>query len=427
MPNNSDNNDNSQLTPQPGDVIKSDNELAANLIRSKIDKVYQTTEPDAKIEEDEARASIKRSKHQQFMYDLTTSDKSLVEIQTAWHKYYLSLSNEDKKQVWQEFYESNKNIQPTVKPTDPQTVNDHVKDRATYNPKNRFNQTLDKTQTAKNKRKLKAKITWKQQLQSLIFGLSMGAIVVFIVLFSFFNQVFIAPFIQPSRNVTATPIILSTNTIAPSNTPEVIIPKINVEIPINYNVRTTNENTIEDDLEGGVVHYPTTVDPGQIGNAAFFGHSANNIFNPGKYKFAFVLLHELVPGDVFYLTYNHIVYAYKVFRITIVSPSDVSVLGPVSGHSTTATLITCNPPGTSLDRLVVVGNQISPNPSSDVEAAPALTTTSQVVHLPGNGPSFWSRFISTIYGKIISLIFVVVAIIVIWKWLRKVSKNFKSN
>jgi LPXTG-site transpeptidase (sortase) family protein len=260
----------------------------------------------------------------------------------------------------------------------------------------------------------------------MLFGLAMGAVVVFILLFSFFNQVIIAPFIQPSRTQTATPIILSTDTVAPSKTPEVIIPKINVEIPVVYNVNTTNENVIENDLEGGVIHYPTTALPGQIGNASFFGHSSNNILNPGKYKFAFVLLHDLVRGDVFYLTYNDTVYAYKVFSTKIVPPNNVSVLNPVVGHPATATLITCDPPGTSINRLIVTGDQISPNPSGDTQATPTILDASanSVTQLPGNGPSLWQRFSSTIFGKIISIAFVLSMLAIIIRWYKK---EFKSD
>ena len=189
-------------------------------------------------------------------------------------------------------------------------------------------------------------------------------IVLIIFLFGFFNEVIIAPFIQPSRTAAATPLIVSSDSVAPTTTPEVIIPKINVEIPVNYSETSTNEADIENALENGVVHYPTTALPGQTGNAAFFGHSSNNIFNKGKYKFAFVLLHTLVPGDTFYLTYNGKVYVYKVISRTIVDPSNVGVLGPVPGQTATATLITCDPPGTSLHRLIVVGQQISPDPST---------------------------------------------------------------
>jgi LPXTG-site transpeptidase (sortase) family protein len=129
--------------------------------------------------------------------------------------------------------------------------------------------------------------------------------------------------------------------------------------------------------------------PGQDGNAAFFGHSSNNIFNPGKYKFAFVLLHELVNGDTFYLTYSGQVYIYQVVSHQIVSPNDVAVLGSVSGQTATATLITCDPPGTSINRLVVVGKQISPDPNSNTAATAHIIA--QPAELASNGPSLWSR------------------------------------
>ena len=251
----------------------------------------------------------------------------------------------------------------------------------------------------------------------------MGAIVVFILLFSFFNEVLIAPFIQPSRQDTATPIILSTNTVATTKSPEVIIPKINVEIPVNYSVTSTNENVLENDLQDGVVHYPTTSMPGQTGNSAFFGHSSNNILNPGKYKFAFVLLHDLVAGDVFYLTNNDKLYAYKVFSTSIVSPNDVGVLNPVAGHIATATLITCDPPGTSINRLIVVGDQISPNPNTNTAPVPVATTSAPITQLAGNGPSLWSRFISNIYGKLVTVLFLLVIGFYIRRWYKR---EFKS-
>lgn len=431
MANNStNNNDQPRNSQNPGEIVPAPQNLAANFIRSKINDLY-STEPDATEEEAEAIKSTHRSKHQQFMYELTTSGKDLVQIQTEWHNYYLSLSSEDKKQVWQEFYDSNKNavkkaqeIKEAPIEQKAQVITAHINQRAVgpKKPKSTFTQ-----KTARTKNQATPKLTWKHHLQSALFGLSMGAVVVFILLFGFFNEVLIAPFIQPSRNVTATPIILSANTVAPSKTPEVIIPKINVQIPVNYTTKTTNEYVIENDLESGVVHYPTTSFPGQTGNAAYFGHSANNILNPGRYKFAFVLLHDLVPGDVFYLTYNDKVYAYKVFSTTIVNPNDVSVLNPIPGHIATATLITCDPPGTSINRLVVVGNQISPNPNGNTAPTPTVTTTTQVNRLPGNGPSLWHRFISSLLGKIISAIFVISVIGLIWRWYNNEFRKKSTN
>ena len=137
------------------------------------------------------------------------------------------------------------------------------------------------------------------------------------------------------------------------------------------------------------------MDPGEDGNAAFFGHSSNNIFNPGQYKFAFVLLHTLVKGDTFYLTYQHKVYVYQVINTQIVPPSDVSVLNDTEGHPATATLITCDPPGTSINRLVVTGIQISPDPATNTAATyNSLATPTQ---LASNGPSLWSRLWNDIF------------------------------
>jgi sortase A len=267
------------------------------------------------------------------------------------------------------------------------------------------------------------KLEAKHHAQSLLFGLSMGAVVIIIFLFGFFNEVVIAPFLQPSRAAADTPLIVSSSSVAPTNEPEVIIPKINVEIPVNYNETSTNENDIENDLEGGVVHYPTTVLPGQVGNAAFFGHSSNNIFNPGKYKFAFVLLHTLVPGDTFYLTYNGKVYVYKVISKTIVDPSDVSVLGPVAGQTATATLITCDPPGTSLHRLIVVGQQISPDPSTDSNPTIPTTTSSSPKNLPGNGPTLWTRFVRTPFGKAVIIAALLSSFLFVVRWINKPLRN----
>jgi sortase A len=238
--------------------------------------------------------------------------------------------------------------------------------------------------------------TLRGQLRSLAFGFACGGLVVLAFLFTVFNQLVITPFIQPSKNV-VTPPAVDTSGALINTSPRVLIPRINVEIPIVYNLTTTNENQFELALDQGVVHYPTTAFPGQAGNAAFFGHSSNNIFNPGKYKFAFVLLHELTVGDDFYLAYNDKLYTYQVTDRRIVKPTEISVLGPVAGQAYTATLITCDPPGTSNNRLVVIGEQIDPDPNaSTVPTAPDAsssqsTTPASSGSLPGNGPGFLTR------------------------------------
>ncbi|HSW74355.1 MAG TPA: sortase [Candidatus Saccharimonadales bacterium] len=419
---------------------------AVDLIRRKLENLY-AQEPDAKAEEQiiehlpTMQASTLNS-HQQFMHDLSTSGKSLAEIQTAWHSYYANLSDADKHAVWQDFYAANNQRATTygqfvaaqpqaakaheatqlapaaphtsvkalpyraarnttkragIKPIEPVeggiVVAEHVPSEAPTKIQNKQVAAIKRQIKQRIKLNTQLQIKTKQHLKSLVFGLGTGSLVLLIVLFGLFNEVIITPFIQPSRHAGATPIILDANSVAPSSTPEVIIPKINVEIPVDYTQTTTDEKVIESALNDGTVHYPSTSKPGEKGNTAIFGHSSNNIFNPGKYKFAFVLLHTLVPGDIFYLTYNDKVYSYRVYDKQIVSPSTVSVLDPVAGKTATATLITCDPPGTSLNRLVVWGEQISPDPNTNANATPVATATTPM-QIAGNGPTLWQRIIS---------------------------------
>jgi LPXTG-site transpeptidase (sortase) family protein len=410
-----------------------DTQAAANLVREKLKRIYGD-EPNVTEELDRPGQVPRRSKHQQFMYDLSTSGKDLATIQTQWHDYYLSLPDTEKHQVWQEFYESQplqSNAKIESAKTSAQILAEH-KHKVISSTRAKL-KTTKKLIDNRNSSRIKAdirkkvsaegKLTMKHHLQSLLFGLSMGTIVIIIFMFSFFNEVIIAPFIQPSRADADTPLIIGTNAVAPTPNPEVIIPKINVEIPVDYSETSTNENAIENDLMSGVVHYPTTSLPGQVGNAAYFGHSSNNIFNKGKYKFAFVLLHTLVNGDTFYLTFNDKVFIYKVISHQVVSPSDVSVLNPVAGQVATATLITCDPPGTSINRLIVVGQQISPNPDSN--STSTAVSTIAPTSLPSDGPSLWSRFTQSSSGKvsIYALIIGVFILAIRWLWRPKASRS----
>lgn len=391
---------------------------AIDLIRHKLESLY-AEEPGSQQELQEADQipEPSRSRHQEFMYSLSNSGKSLAEIQTDWHNYYVSLTDDEKHQVWQEFYAANARSTPynqllqqrdeAARAPQPAKPWPQSGSPAAVTPEpaapapvsSRRSSVADIKQHLLSQISSGGKLQKKHHLQSLAFGVATGLVVLFIFLFSFFNEFLIAPFIQPSRVSHTTPVIVDPASFSAGTAAEVIIPKINVEIPTDYSVLSTNETDIEGALNSGVVHYPTTVLPGQTGNAAFFGHSSNNIFNPGKYKFAFVLLHELVPGDTFYLTNDGKVYVYKVISRIIVDPSNVGVLGPVPNTTATATLITCDPPGTSLKRLVVVGEQISPDPAGDGQpsATPSDVVAATPVNLPGNGPTLLSRLWHSIF------------------------------
>jgi LPXTG-site transpeptidase (sortase) family protein len=385
--------------PIPGMPIKddppksNDQAVAADLIRKKVASVY-SQEPDLATEEADitkAPPEAKASAHQSFIIELINSGKPLADINQQWHEYYQGLSDLQKHDVWQEFYSTHaraSHFSAEVPSLAPAAEEAAIKRAVTRPPQTRrVRPTNQLEKIIPKKMPAVPKISAKEGLKSLMFGLGTGMIVLMILLFSFFNERFIAPFVQPSRHVNDIPLISN----APvSSSPEIIIPKINVEIPVVYGVNTVDESAVDSALESGVVHYADTAMPGQDGNLVIVGHSSNNIFNPGKYKFAFVLLSKLESGDTFYIQKDGKRYTYQVYDKTIVKPDDVSVLAP-GAKPAIATLITCDPPGTSINRLVVRGEQISPDPIANAPAAGgnSLATSAKIV--PGNSPSLWSR------------------------------------
>lgn len=385
------------IQPLPSAANAAESNEAVKLIRNKISHLYEN-EPEARKEQAESEAAgTHRTKHQQFMYDLSHSGRSLAEIQVAWHNYYTNLPDHEKHQVWQEFYSNHAKTSEYVRKTaspkpEPQPLIPPQYEISTNTKLSDVRSVSDlKKQVLKRVRTRATTPSRKSaHRRSLAFGLSMGSIVLIIMLFGFFNERFIAPFITPSRNVSSTPIILdSTAAVGPE--PKIIIPKINVEIPVIYDEPSVDEKAVQRALEGGVLHYATTEKPGEAGNAVVFGHSSNNILNKGKYKFAFVLLNRLENGDTFMLHRDGKRYVYKVFEKKVVKPEEVGVLNDYGGKAAVATLITCDPPGTSINRLIVVGEQISPDPSTNA-ASSVADSTSSVAVLPSNAPSLWSRF-----------------------------------
>lgn len=379
-----------------------ENNPAADLIRQKLNGLYGN-EPDARAEAAEvSRLAGHRSPHQEYMYSLSVSGKSEAEIQVAWHEYYQALSDTEKHKVWREFYANQGQVtanQPVSQPapeSKPSGLDYYHQEKfvstipVPKQPRSGTRSVAEIKRQILGRVQAASKTKAKRHLQSLVFGLGVGSLVILVFLFGFFNERFIAPLITPSRNVSSTPIIINNNeTTASDPNPKVIIPKINVEIPVVYDEPSVEEKAIQAALERGVVHYASTPAPGEQGNVVIFGHSSNNIFNQGRYKFAFVLLSRLEQGDTFYLTKEGKRYAYRVYQKKIVKPDAVEVMGPAD-RADTATLITCDPPGTSLNRLVVVGEQISPDPDVNVASTATPSAESPAI-VPSNAPTLWQR------------------------------------
>lgn len=191
---------------------------------------------------------------------------------------------------------------------------------------------------------------------------------------------------------------LSLSTVFISPDPRIIIPKINLDVPVVYDEPSYEEAKVQAALERGVVHYGNTAVPGENGNNVIVGHSSNNWWAAGDYKFAFVLLDKLEVGDTYVLNYNSRQYIYEVFRKDVVEPTDLSVLEPVG--EPIVTLITCTPPGTSWKRLVVQARQISPDPNYSEDTA-SQESIGEIINnpLPGSPPAFWDQVNDQVFGQ----------------------------
>lgn len=368
---------------------------AVNLIRGKLAELFET-EPKASDEAEEIKSIGASSKHQKYLQTLMSSGKDIAEVQTAWHEYYQGLPPSEKHEVWQEFY-SNQTRQSHFfgssgadKPTS--TISD-TKQVPIKKPSHPPQSVTDLKKKLAAKVSANGRLSGKHHLKSLLFGLGAAGFVGLLVIFMLFNQLFITPFISPSKNASATPLIVDPSgqtAVGPET--KIIIPKLNVDAPIVMDVADNEEKTIQAALEKGVTLYPNTGKPGELSNPVIFGHSSNNIFNNGDYKFVFVLLSRLEVGDTFMINYNSKQYVYKVFNKKIVKPNDVGVLSEKPKEAM-VTLITCDPPGSSANRLIIQAEQISPDPNANT-ATTAKSDSSNLETLPSNPESLFQRILN---------------------------------
>ncbi|MDO8444195.1 MAG: sortase [bacterium] len=142
----------------------------------------------------------------------------------------------------------------------------------------------------------------------------------------------------------------------------IAIPVVDVNAPITFGVNNTAKE-VAASLENGVIQINGTSLPGQTGNVYITGHSSNYIWSKGDYNSVFAILDKLVIGDLIYINYNNIVYEYQIFDRKIVLPNDTSMLK--STIDSRLTLVTCWPIGTTLKRLVLLANQIHPDPKNN--------------------------------------------------------------
>lgn len=174
-----------------------------------------------------------------------------------------------------------------------------------------------------------------------------------------------------------------------SDEDQILIPQIDVNVPV-VDEPSFDEDRVQAALEDGVVHYGNTAKPGEIGNSVIVGHSSNNWWEAGDYKYAFILLDRLENGDEIVIDYDEVRYEYEVTDSYIVEPDDLSVLEQPD-DTAMLTLITCSPPGTNWQRLIVEAEQVSPDPDENIARSEA-EDEADVDELPRDTGSFFDLF-----------------------------------
>lgn len=123
------------------------------------------------------------------------------------------------------------------------------------------------------------------------------------------------------------------------------IPKIEIE-----NAVVTNKDS---DLTRHMVQYNSDTFPPKEGNSIIFGHSTlPQLYDPKNYKTILANAYKLSVGDEIIVRVSNADYRYKIESITVVEPSDTSVLAQNFSDSF-ITIITCTPPGTVWKRLII--------------------------------------------------------------------------
>ena len=231
-----------------------------------------------------------------------------------------------------------------------------------------------------------------------------GVFVVLLILFLQYNRLIFAPimaYVSPG-NAPADGIEALDPTITQtvSADPRLLIPKLNIDVPINFNISLSQ---VMEAMNHGVAHYRiagASAYPGEVGNFIITGHSAGDVYSSNPYKYIFSGLERLEEGDLIYVNYQSVRYTYKIVKKQVIEPTNVAAL-IMQTDKPLITLVTCTPLGTSRYRLLVTGEQISPTYESASESSDTKVdvTVDEGDILPSNEPSFFEGIWNWLTGK----------------------------
>lgn len=315
-----------------------------------------------------------------------THDASWQKYHTAWQTYY--------QQYYERYYVSQ--IDATRKSLKKQAAQQAQKNQNST-PNNGTVSQEEAVNDLRSSIRRKINDKAKKVRGSRHFMPIMAACAVMIVfLFLQYNRVlfaYVEAYVSPGATDPESIIVSPNTTKVATNESRLLIPKIAVDVPIVWDANAADTNSLNKAMDKGIVWFNiqgANAKPGEKGNFVVSGHSSNDWTDSGDYKFIFARLEKMAAGDVVYANYNGTRYTYKITGTKVVKPTDVASL-QIGNDKPYITLITCTPLGTAQNRLLVFGEQISPNPNEAKTAEQNSNTATSTKKMPANSPTFLQR------------------------------------
>jgi len=385
---------NPQKDSQGGDVPNSQvpqdtQSAAANIIRSQIDSLYnEQTAP-------EAESTTNNPYQQEHHTHPHPQAEQWKAYHSAWQNYY--------QQYYEAYYTHQQKTQstqaaPAISPVQDGVQHDYFAGSQQAEQDGPIEISKDQALYDLRQKLLGSVQTRAKKIRKSRHFVPIAAALVVVLIFTFlqYNRVIIGTvnaYVSPGSIDPQNIVVEPTQDVAVTPDPRLIIPKINVDVPVIYNIGYDYDSQMAA-MEKGVAHFAipgANSHPGEIGNTVLSGHSSNDLFDRGDYKFIFAQLDKLTSGDTIYVHYESKRYTYVVTKEEVVKPNEVNKL-VYSTDKPVLTLITCTPLGTSRNRLLVTAEQVSPNPSSATVAPQGSgQLNAGSASLPGDSPTLLER------------------------------------
>lgn len=197
----------------------------------------------------------------------------------------------------------------------------------------------------------------KKDIKEFVIVVFVAVVLVFLMNIEYFwkNAVYFfdgyrSPTVEQANNLDKEPPKLEPDTLW--------IESLSVKAPVQY-VDKVDESLFQKALQKGVVHYPGTANPGEVGNDYIFGHSSDNAWSKGDYKTIFAVLPQIQIGAEILITdVQGREFQYIVTDSKVVSAKAVEYLSQDTKGKKILTLQTSYPVGTSFKRWVVTAELI---------------------------------------------------------------------